>query len=385
MSHGAYDFDAPIERRGSDSFKWGRYAGRDVLPLWVADMDFAAPPEVLAALRARVDHGVFGYGGATEEVTGAVLAALMRDYGWQVAPEWLVWLPGLVTGLNVACRGLTGPGETVLSAVPVYRPFLTAPELSERHLATVPLVLRAGRWEWDFAALEAALVSDPKPRLLLLCHPHNPVGRAWTRPELETVAELCERHEVLVCSDEIHADLQLESGRRHLPFACLEREVARRSVTLMAPSKTYNIPGLSCAFAVIPDAAIRRRFVRAMAGIVPHVNVLGLAACGAAYAHGAPWRAALLDYLRGNRDRVMSALAAMPGLSATAPEATYLGWVDARSLGWSGPGARLEAAGLGVSDGAEFGSPGWFRLNFGCPRKTLDEALGRLKRAVTGG
>ena len=382
MSVTDYDFATPIERRGSDSYKWGRYAGRDVLPLWVADMDFAAPPEVLAALHARVDHGVFGYGGATEEVTEAVLAALMRDYGWRVAPEWLVRLPGLVTGLNVACRGLTAPGETVLSAVPVYRPFLTAPELSERRLATVSLVHRNGRWQWDFAALEAALLADPKPSLLLLCHPHNPVGRAWTRTELETVAELCERHGVLVCSDEIHADLQLEPGARHLPFAALDREVARRSVTLMAPSKTYNIPGLSCAFAVIPDAEIRRRFTRAMAGIVPHVNVLGLAACGAAYAHGAPWRAALLDYLRGNRERVLQAVATMPGLAATAPEATYLAWIDVRERGWESPVRQLEAAGLGVSDGVEFGAPGWFRLNFGCPQSTLDEALVRLRRAL---
>ncbi|MDE2584797.1 MAG: PatB family C-S lyase [Betaproteobacteria bacterium] len=382
MSAAAFDFDTPIDRRGSDSYKWGRYAGRDVLPLWVADMDFAAPPAVLAALHARVDHGVLGYGGATEAVTEAVLAALERDYGWQVEAQWLVWLPGLVTGLNVACRGLAAPGATVLSAVPVYRPFLTAPELSERRLATVSLVLRGGCWQWDFDALEAALGADPKPSLLLLCHPHNPVGRAWARSELETLADLCERYDVLVCSDEIHADLQLEPGVRHLPFATLDREVARRSVTLMAPSKTYNIPGLSCAFAIIPDAQIRHRFSRAMAGIVPHVNVLGLAACGAAYALGAPWRTALLDYLRGNRERVIQAVAAMPGLATTTPEATYLAWIDARELGWESPGRHLEAVGLGVSDGLEFGAPGWFRLNFGCPRSTLDEALGRLRRSL---
>ncbi|HET7776744.1 MAG TPA: PatB family C-S lyase, partial [Azospira sp.] len=324
----------------------------------------------------------FGYGGATEAVSQSVLAALQRDYGWTVQPEWLVWLPGLVTGLNVACRSLAAPGETVLSAVPVYPPFLSAPTLSERRLATVPLQYQEGRWSWDFDALEAALQADPKPSLLLLCHPHNPVGRAWQRDELEKVAELCECHGVLVCSDEIHADLQLEPGARHLPFACLDREVARRSVTLMAPSKTYNIPGLSCAFAVIPDGAVRRRFSRAMAGIVPHVNVLGLAACGAAYAYGEPWRAALLDYLRGNRERVAAAVSVLPGLTAAVPEATYLTWIDARRTGLAEPAAAFEAAGLGLSDGKDFGAPGFVRLNFGCPRGMLDEALLRLGRAL---
>ncbi|GBG03107.1 aspartate aminotransferase [Azospira sp. I13] len=377
---GAFDFDTPVERRGSDSFKWGRYAGREVLPLWVADMDFASPPEVLAALHARVDHGVFGYGGPTEAVVESVRAALVRDYGWAVEADWLVWLPGLVTGLNVACRALAGPGEAVATAVPVYPPFLSAPVLSERSLVRVPLACREGRWAWDWDALEAVLQADPRPRLLLLCHPHNPVGRAWQREELETLADLCERYDVLVCSDEIHADLQLTPGARHLPFACLEREVARRSVTLMAPSKTYNIPGLSCAFAVVPDGAIRRRFTRAMAGIVPHVNVLGLAACAAAYAHGGPWRSALLDYLRGNRDAVAQAVAALPGMAMTLPEATYLAWIDLREKGLADPAAACEAAGIGLSDGREFGAPGFVRLNFACPRSTLEQALARLAR-----
>lgn len=376
---GPFDFDAPLERRGSDSLKWGRYAGRDVLPLWVADMDFAAPPAVLAALQERVAHGVFGYGGATAETTGAVLQALARDYGWQVQAEWLVWLPGLVTGLNVACRGLAEAGQTVLAAVPVYPPFLSAPVLSQRRLATVPLQCREGRWAWDFAALEAALEADPRPALLLLCHPHNPVGRAWSRAELESVAALCQRHDVLVCSDEIHADLQLEPGARHLPFACLGEEAARRSVTLMAPSKTYNIPGLSCAFAVIPDAALRRRFTRAMAGIVPHVNVLGLAACAAAYAHGADWRQELLAYLRGNRERVTAAVAGWPGCTMASPEATYLAWIDVGGRGLENPAAACEAAGVGLSDGRDFGAPGFLRLNFGCRRSLLEEALARLQ------
>lgn len=381
--HQSFDFDTPVDRRASDSMKWARYGDRDVLPLWVADMDFVSPPAVMAALRERVDHGVFGYGGPTPPVTEAVLAALARDYAWPVAEEWLVWLPGLVTGLNVACRGLLRPGESVLTAVPVYPPFLSAPRLSDRPLVTVPLKQAAGHWGWDWEALEQALAGPGRPRLLLLCHPHNPVGRAWTREELVRLGELCRRYDLRVCSDEIHGDLQLQPGARHQPFAALDPDLARRTVTLMAPSKTYNIPGLSCAFAVIPDPGLRREFAAAMAGIVPHVNVLGLAACAAAYREGQPWRDALLDYLRGNRDRVVAAVAAIPGLSMVAPEATYLAWIDARESGLVNPAAACEAAGLGLSDGKDFGAPGFLRLNFGCPRATLDRALERLARAFS--
>jgi len=374
-----FDFDRVIDRAGGDSVKWNRYAGRDVIPLWVADMDFAAPPAVLAALETRVALGHFGYAEPWTSLLDAVLGHLQRAYQWRVEAEWLVWLPGLVSGLNVACRAVDGG---VLTATPVYPPFLSAPRLSGRSLSAVPLRLADGHWGWDFAALEAALTPDT--RLLLLCHPHNPVGRVWNAGELAALADFCRRHDLLVCSDEIHCGLVLDAERPHRPLATLDAEIAARSITLMAPSKTYNIPGLGCAFAVIPDAALRRRFAGAMNGIVPHVNVLGLAACEAAYRDCDAWHVALIGYLRGNRDRVEAAVAVIPGLSMTHVEATYLAWIDARGLGVADPAHFFEQAGVGLSGGADFGLPGWVRLNFGCRRVLLDAALERMRAACAG-
>lgn len=382
-----FDFDTPIDRRGGDSVKWNKYAGRDVIPLWVADMDFAAPPALLDALRCRVDQGVFGYGDAWPSLLDAVVEHLAQAYQWTIERQWLVWLPGLVTGLNVACRAVGKPGTAVFTSTPIYPPFLSAPQNSQRRVVSAPLAQNGGRWQWDFAATEAAIDADT--RLFLLCHPHNPVGRAWSDEELFEIAAIARRRDLVVCSDEIHCGLILEPGRRHRPFAAQDAEAARRSITLMAPSKTFNIPGLGCAFAVIPDAALRGSFLAAMQGIVPHVNVLGLAATEAAYRDCGDWQAALQDYLRGNRDRVEGFINAWPGLSMAHVEATYLAWIDARELcrrrGIVNVQRFFEAAGVGLSDGEDFGGEryrGFVRLNFGCPRATLDAALGRMQAAL---
>ncbi|MFZ2268169.1 MAG: PatB family C-S lyase [Azonexus sp.] len=369
-------FDQPIDRHASDSIKWSKYAGRDILPLWVADMDFAAPPAVLTALRRRIEHGVLGYGGPWPSLTESVLAHLEGEYGWSIQPEWIVWLPGLVSGLNIACRAVEGE---VLTATPIYPPFLSAPHFSGRKLQHFDLELAGQRWQWDSAARQAA-VTDAS-RLFLLCHPHNPVGRCWTREELLDLAAFAERNDLIVCSDEIHCGLILDAGRRHIPFASLSPEAARRSITLMAPSKTFNIPGLGSAFAVISDATLRRRFVQAMQGIVPHTNILGLAATEAAYRDCTDWHHQLIAYLAGNRDRVEAVIATLPGVTTSHVEATYLSWIDVRGLGLAKPAAHFEAHGLGLSDGADFGAPGWLRLNFGCPRSTLDDALNRFRKA----
>ncbi len=374
-----FDFDHPPDRRGGDSVKWNRYAGRDVLPLWVADMDFAVAPAIEAALKRRVEHGVFGYAEPWPSLLQAVVDHVGAEYGWSIDPRWIVWLPGLVTGLNVACRAVGGAAFT---AVPVYPPFLSA---SER-VVTAPLRRGEMRWEWDLAAVEAAL--GPEVRLFLLCHPHNPVGRAWDEAELRAVDAFAERRGLVVCSDEIHCGLVLDPGRRHRPFATLSAAAARRSITLMSPSKTFNLPGLGCAFAIVPDDALRRAFRRAARGIVPHVNVLGLVACEAALREGAAWHREVLEYLRGNRDRLLAAIRALPSLRATPVEATYLAWIDARGTGLERPQRRLEDAGVGLSDGREFGPPGAYdgfvRLNFACSRAVLDEALRRVRAALSG-
>lgn len=378
-----FDFDAPVDRVDGDfrdSVKWNRYRGRDILPLWVADMDFAAPPAVVAALHRRVDQGVFGYPDVWPSLEEAVLAHLQREYGWSVDGEWLVWLPGLVSALHVACRAVGSEDDAVFSATPVYPPFLSAPGNSGRRLATAPLTQASDKtWQWDFDAVTDVL-QQAHPRLWLFCHPHNPVGRAWRDDELAAVADLAEARDMVVCSDEIHCDLILKPGQRHRPLASLSPAMAARTITLMAPSKTFNVPGLGCAFAVIPNADLRRRFRRAMTGIVPEVNVLGLVACEAAYRHGGPWRAALLDYLRGNGALVAEAVNGTAGLAMGPVEATYLAWIDARGLGLHNPHGAFEAAGLGLSDGAAFAAPGFVRLNFGCRRALLQTALERLQR-----
>jgi cystathionine beta-lyase len=377
-----FDFDTIIDRGGGDSTKWNKYAGRDILPLWVADMDFAAPPAVIEALHRRVDHGVFGYGQPWPSLVDAVIGHLESEYEWRIEAEWIVWLPGLVTGLNVACRAVEGP---VFTATPVYPPFLSAPALAARVLATTPLTQVDNGWSWDFAATAAAL-KESRAKLWLLCHPHNPVGRVWSDEELIHIAMLAAKHDLVVCSDEIHCGLVLDGERRHRPFASLSELAARRSITLMAPSKSFNIPGLGCAFAIIPEPRLRRDFRTAMNGIVPHVNTLGLVACEAALREGGPWRTALIEYLRGNRDRVAQAVADMPGLTMAPVEATYLAWIDAGTAKIERPYRFFEQAGVGLSDGTDFDRNGacrhFVRLNFGCPRATLDRALERMARAL---
>jgi cysteine-S-conjugate beta-lyase len=376
-----FDFDAPIDRRGSDSAKWGKYAGREVLPMWVADMDFAAPPAVIEALHRRADHAVFGYGDPPLSLVEAVVEALARDHLWSIDATWLVWLPGLVTGLNVACRAVGDPGDAVFTATPIYPPFLSAPRYGGRSVVTVPLELRGMHWQWDFERVEHAL--SPRTRLLMLCNPHNPVGRAFGRAELLEIADIAERHDLVILSDEIHAGLVLDPDCTHLPIAALDPAIARRCITLMAPSKTYNIPGLGCAFAVISDPGLRRRFLDVMRGIVPHVNVFGYAAAEAAYRFGEPWRRALVDYLRGNAEYALASIGAIPGLRTTPVEATYLAWIDCAALGLENPVAFFEQAGVGVSNGADFGTAGFVRLNFGCPRALLAQALARMSDAIT--
>ena len=382
-----HDFDAPVERAGSDSTKWAKYAGRDpdVMPLWVADVAFAAPPAVIEALRRRVEHGVFGYNQPTASQVDAVVAYLERHFGWRIDPEWIVWLPGLVSALNVACRAVGDPGDAVFTATPIYPPFLTAPENFGRRAVSAPLVRDSAGWLWDFPAVDAVLRTS-RAKLFLLCHPHNPTGRVWNEDELGQLALLAEKHDLVMCSDEIHNGLVLSPYHRHRLFATLGPDMAARTITLMAPSKTYNIPGLGCAFAIIPDSRLRRNFRHAMHGIVPHANALGMVATEAALSRCDDWQAALIDYLRGNARAVERAVADLPGLDMRPVEATCLAWIDAREFaadkGIANPALYFEQHGLGLSDGADFGTPGFVRLNFGTRRALLDEALARLASAV---
>lgn len=375
-----FDFGTVIDRRDTSSEKWDKYGADDVIPLWLADMDFRSPPPVIKALHQRVDHGVFGYTHAPAELVEVVQEMLLASYRWKIEAEWLVWLPGLVTGLNVACRAVGVDGDAVATCVPVYPPFLSAPSHSRREIVTVPMAQDSGRWVFDLDRLESALTD--RTRLFLLCTPHNPCGRVFTRQELVNVAELCAKHDVILCSDEIHCDLVLDDDRIHIPTATIDPDIASRTITLMAPSKTYNLPGLGLGFAIISEPQLRSRFKKSMAGIVPWVNALAYTAALAAYRDGGAWLKALLSYLKANRALVEEAVARIPGLSVTHVEATYLAWIDARRMGLDDPAAFFQQAGVGLGPGGLFGMPGFVRLSFASPRILLEEALLRMRHAA---
>uniref|UniRef100_A0A7C1FG43 cysteine-S-conjugate beta-lyase n=1 Tax=Caldilinea aerophila TaxID=133453 RepID=A0A7C1FG43_9CHLR len=384
----SYDFDCIIERRGTDSSKWGTFP-EDVLPMWVADMDFASPQPIIDALARRIAHGVFGYGLEPQSLKQTLVERMMRLYRWEIRPEDILFLPGLVSGLNVVSRAIGEPGDGVLINTPVYGPFLTAPANQQRTLQSAPLQVRQiGRrlhYELNMEGLAKAI--QPHTKLFLLCNPHNPVGRAYTREELSEIAAFCEAHDLVICSDEIHCDLLLDDAH-HIPIASLAPEIAQRTITLMAPSKTFNIPGLGASFAIIQNSVLRKRVEKAMAGIVPHVNILGMVAAEAAYTQCDPWLEALRSYLTANRNVAVAFIEQhLPGARFTCPEATYLLWVDLRAVVDGKPADfLLRKAKLAVNDGAWFGEggEGFVRLNFGCPRRILEEGLRRMAAALNG-
>jgi cystathionine beta-lyase len=380
MSH---DFNRCIDRRCTDSVKWRLY-DEDVLPLWVADMDFCAPEAVIRALEARVAHGIFGYALPPGELGEVIQERLQRLYGWHVEAEAILLLPGVVSGFNVACQAVGAPGDSVLVETPIYPPMLTAPGNAGRTCTRAPLVEGRARYERDCEAFERAITG--RTSLFLLCNPHNPLGRVFERAELEFLAEICLRHDVVICSDEIHCDIVFR-GQRHLPIAAIAPEIASQTITLFAPSKTFNVPGLGCSVGVIQNPDLRERFKQAAAGLVPHVNVLGYTAALAAYRDGQEWLDELLAYLEGNRDFLMETIATdLPGIDCKCPEGTYLAWLDCRAAGIPGNPHEffLEQARVALNDGGSFGEEGegFVRLNFGCPRATLAEAVERMRAAL---
>lgn len=376
----SFDFDKVFNRRNTDSLKWNKYKGRDVIPMWVADMDFQSPAPVLEALHRRVDHGIFGYTTPPDALVQVVVARMLQKYQWKIEPSWIVWLPGLVPALHLACRAFGDVGDEVFTFTPVYPPFLSAPILSRRQLKTIPLRRQANRYTLDAERLKSEIT--PRSKVLLFCNPHNPVGRRYDPQEIRDIAEICVENNIVLCSDEIHCDLILD-GHEHIPAATLSPEISAHTMTLMAPSKTFNTPGLNCAFAIIENKNLRTQVRQARKGIVPGVNALGFSACLAAYRDGEPWRTALIDYLSDNKDIVYRAInEEIPGLSMDDVQATYLAWINVTKLGAHDPVRFFQNAGVGLSDGREYGDDGYVRLNFGCPRKILREALERMRSAA---
>ena len=375
-----FDFDRVLDRRNTGSLKWDKYKGRDVLPLWVADMDFQAPPLVLEALHTCVDHGIFGYAVAGDELVEVIVTRLWERYRWKIQPAWIVWLPGLVPALNVACRTVGDDGDEVLTFTPVYPPFLSAPGFSRKKLKTIPMRREKNSYTFDVERFAGEI--STRSRIFILFSPHNPIGRRYSRQEIRSIAELCLEHNIVICSDEVHCDLILDGGE-HIPTATLSDEIAANTVTLMSASKTFNLPGLNCAFAIVPNERLRKSFVNNRLEVIPSTNVMGYTATLAAFRDCEDWRIELVNYLRGNRDIVYEFINdKIPRLSMDNVEATYLAWIDARELKVSNPVRFFEWAGVGLSDGGNFQGEGYVRLNFGCPRETLLEALDRMKRAV---
>ena len=374
-----FDFDKPVDRRKTQSLKWDKYGDKDVLPLWVADTDFEAAPAIISALQERIAHGVFGYSRPSPRLINLIIQRMHEKYGWHIERDWLIFMPGVVPGLNFACRAWCRPQSKVITPTPVYYPFLHAPEYNERAVSHLPMVLENNRWVPDYEKLEA-MAQDAD--LLLLCNPHNPGGTVFSRDELEQIADIARRHNLVVCSDEIHCDLLLEPALKHIPFASLNADAASRSAVLMAPSKTFNIPGLCCSFAIIPDAQLRHRLQLSMRGLMADNNLIGFIAAEAAYAEGESWLQAQLAYLRENRDLVVNTLGAIPGIAIADIEATYLAWIDVSGLGMENPVAEFEAGGVGLSPGAQFGDKRFVRLNFGCRREILLQALERMKTVI---
>ncbi|MDX9864483.1 MAG: PatB family C-S lyase [Anaerolineaceae bacterium] len=379
-----YNFDERIDRRSSGSIKW-HYYNEDVLPMWVADMDFRSPQPVIDALQQRVNHGVFGYAHDIPGLKDVILNWLKIHYNWQVQPEDIIYIPGVVPGFNMAAQSLAQPGRGLLIHTPVYMPFLEVAANAGMKNKSMQLCQQPdGRYQIDFDAFEAAAADHTA--MFLLCNPHNPVGRVFSRTELERIAEIGLRHQVKICSDEIHADL-VYTGQQHIPFASLSPEVAQNTITLLAPSKTFNIAGLGFSIAVIPNPELRQAFEKNRRGTVGWPGVLAMTAARAAYQDGAPWLDAALTYLEANRDYLVHFVQEqLPGVHMISPEGTYLAWLDCTDLALSSSPHQffLQKALVGLNDGAAFGpgGEGFVRLNFGCPRSLLAEGLERMRQAL---
>ena len=381
-----YDFETSPDRvsgAGGDSVKWGKYRGSDVLPAWVADMDFPAAPPILRAVEGRAKHGVFGYSEPTKALAETVTEYFARKWGWEIRPEWIVWSPGLGVSIHTVCRMAGEPGDDVLTPSPIYHVFRKAPAMAGRNRVDVPMTLSAsGEWKLEVAALEAA--AGPRARVLQLCSPHNPNGKIFSRDELSALAEFCERKNLILCADEVHADLMLDENARHFCAAALDEEVANRAVVMQSPSKAFNVAGLNFAVVVIPNPELRRRYRETAAGqVISHLNPFGIAAARAAWGGECDeWLAEVVSLLRRNRDALSAAVAGWDGVEMPRLDSTYLAWLDVRGMGLENPPAHFEAHGLGMSPGEVFGDAGWMRLNFGCPPETLREMIRRFGNAV---
>jgi cystathionine beta-lyase len=377
------DFNEFIDRRGTDSIKWNNFSS-DVLPLWVADTDFCSPPQVIEALAARIKHGIFGYASIQEESKLAIQSWLSTRHQWNVSPDNIILLPGVVPGFNNAARVLCNPGDSYLIHTPAYHPFFDVSRNNHLELSIAPLAIDpTGLYEIDWDCFDDAIL--PSTRLFILCNPHNPTGRVFSREDLQRLAEICLDHKLLICADEIHSDL-VYPGYQHIPIASLSEEVAQSTITLISASKTFNLAGLQASAAVITNPHLRSIFIKGLESVEASVNLLGECAMTAAYRHGAAWLDALLSYLANNRAVLLDYVSRqLPGISIAPPQGTFLGWLDCTGTGLDNPAEFfLTRAKVALNSGIWFGDQyaRFVRLNFGCPTQTLLQALGSIKKSL---
>jgi cystathionine beta-lyase len=394
-----YDFNRECERRNTNSIKWdciqSIFGSEDVIPLWVADMDFPVAQPIVEALKDRAKHSCYGYTQAGPNVIASVVERMRRKYNWEIKPEWIIFTPGVVPALHVAVRALTHPGDEVILQDPVYYPFFPAITSSGCQIVSNSLKLINGRYEMDFEDLEKKFMPKigmhPTPgrvKAILTCNPQNPVGRLWDKEELVHLGEIVIRQGAVVISDEIHCEI-LFKGNRHTPFASISEEFEQNSIVCMSPSKTFSLAGLGVSSIIIPNKKIRDGFNHIRAGILPEPNLFGFVALEAAYRYGDEWLAEVLDYLQGNLDYLLEYFTRkIPLIRVIRPQGTYLVWLDCRELGMDDLTLRKfmrEKAKVGLDDGFLFGvsGSGFQRMNIACPRSILEKALKQIEDAVS--
>ena len=393
-----YDFDRVCDRRNTNSVKWDSvqsiFGQNDVIPMWVADMDFPAAQPIVDALKKRAEHPYYGYTQPGPSIHEAIVERMNRKFQWKIKPEWIVFTPGVVPALNIAVRSLTHPGDEVIIQKPVYYPFFPAVTSGGCQIVNNGLKRIQDRYEMDLENLENLLGPRmgmvPIPRrikAMILCNPHNPVGRLWDRAELIRMGEMVVRHGVTVISDEIHCEI-LFKGFRHTPFASISEEFEQNCIVCMAPSKTFSLAGLEASAIIIPNKNLRRNFASARTGILPGPNIFGYTALEAAYRFGDEWLDQVLEYLQGNLDYLLNYFTSkIPRIKVIPPQGTYLIWLDFNDLGMDDLELRRfmrEKARVGLDDGFLFGKAGcgFQRMNIACPRNLLKEALTRIETAV---
>lgn len=385
-----YNFDEAPCRENTSCLKWDKreevFGRADVIPMWIADMDFRTPPFIIEALRGRLDHDILGYSYRPDSYFESLIKWVSALHGWEILKEWIEFSPGVVPALNLCTHAYTSPGDEIIIQPPVYPPFFGAVNDHGRKLVFNQLVETAEGFRMDFNGLRKAI--SPKTRMLILSNPHNPVGRVWTRAELTELAEICSEKGIVILSDEIHSDLLLP-GAKHVPLASVSEKAAAVTVTCMAPSKTFNLAGLSTSSMIISDPGLMEKYRKTLVGLHMHLgNIFGNVASEAAYTHGREWLEQLMNYIEGNVDLVMDFCRdRLPVIRPVRPEATYMIWLDCRAMGMNGPELNrffVDEAGVGMNEGSRFGpgGEGFMRMNLACPRATVLRALEQIENAI---